>query len=133
MRKIGVILFGLLFVAIGVYLLISGNAKAKRCTEAAVGTVVGIDQEEYTDEDGNFRYTYYPVIEYKAGEKTISKKSSDGSNQSKYKIGDKLDILYNPNKVEEFIIKGDNGSNIIGIVFIALGAIAAIAGVIKRF
>ena len=49
-----------------------------------------------------------------------------------YNLNDKVDILYNPNKVEEYIIKGDKTSNIIGIVFIILGIIVCIAGVTKE-
>ena len=132
MRKIFVILFGIIFAGIGIFLLINGNELKKRCTAETVGTVVEIVREESTDSDGDMEYTYYPIIEYKAGDSVINRKSSAGSSSSKYNVNDKVDILYNPNKAEEFIIKGDNSSNILGIIFIVVGIIVAIFGVIGR-
>ena len=131
MRKLLLILVGILFVAVGIYLFATGQGLAKRCTEETKGTVVEIKREESTDADGDTSYSYYPVIEYKAGEKTLTKKSNLGTSQSKYRINDKIDIKYNPNKVEEFIIKGDNSSNFMGIAFIVAGAFVTIAGIVK--
>ena len=53
-NKIFVILFGILAIGVGIFLLVSGNNKAKRCTSEAVGTVNEIieEKEETTDEDG---------------------------------------------------------------------------------
>ena len=141
-NKIFVILFGILAIGVGIYLLVSGNNKAKRCTTEAIGTVTEIieEKQENTDEqDGaiisdTYTYTYYPVIEYKAGDKTVSKKSETGyGNKDKYKVGDKIDILYDPNKIDDYIIKNDKSSNIIGIVFIAVGVIVTGIGVVKNF
>ena len=142
-NKIFVILFGVIAIGVGIFLLISGKNKAKRCTSGAVGTVVEIieEKEENTDteEDGaivydSYTYTYYPVIEYKVGDKTVSKRSEIGyGSKDKYKVGDKIDILYDPNKPEDYIIKNDKSSNIIGIVFIVVGVIVTGVGVVKNF
>ena len=140
-NKIFVILFGILAIGVGIFLLVSGNNKAKRCTSEAVGTVNEIieEKEETTDEDGaivsdTYTYTYFPVIEYKAGDKTVNKRSETGyGSKDKYKVGDNIDILYDPNNPEEYIIKNDKSSNIIGIVFIAAGVIVTGIGIIKNF
>ena len=132
MKKILVILFGLIFVGAGVFLFIKGNDLAKRCTSSAEGTVIEIIAEDSTDDDGFTTYTYYPVIQYIANGKNVSKKSSSGSNPSKYNVNDKVDILYDPNKVEDYIIEGDKTTNILGIVFIVAGLAVAIIGVIKN-
>ena len=42
-------------------------------------------------------------------------------------MGEKVEILYNPNKIDEYIIKGDNTSGILGIVFIVVGAVLLVA------
>ena len=131
MRKIFVILFGIIFVGVGIFILARGNELAKRCTIEATGTVVEIIEETSTDADEGISYTYYPVIEYKAGDNTISKKSNNGSNPSKYNVSDKVDILYNPENVEEYIIKGDKSSTLFGIIFIVVGIFIAIVGLIK--
>ena len=134
-KKILVIVIALVFVGIGAFSIIRGNELAKRCTEEAVGTVVEIKMEESleSDEYGTHTiYTYYPVIEYKAGDKTVTKQSETGSSQSEYKINEKINILYNPQNVEEFIVKGDNSSNFMGIIFIVAGVLALGVGIFAK-
>lgn len=146
MKKILVVIIGLLFVGIGIFILVNGNEKNKRCTEETVGTVVEIKEEKSRDDDGGYKYTYYPIIRYQAGDRTITKQSSTSksssssfsiggigfsSSNSTYNVNDSIEILYNPNNVEEFIIKGDKSYNFIGIVFIFLGGLASILGIIK--
>ena len=132
MKKIFVILFGLIFIGVGVFMLIKGNNLAKRCTASAEGTVVEIITEDATDDDGFTTYTYYPVIQYIANGKIVSKKSSSGSNPSKYNLNDRVDILYDPNKVEDYIIEGDKTTSFLGLIFIVAGLAVAIIGVIKH-
>ena len=86
-----------------------------------------VAEEDHSDD--SYSVTYFPVVEYEAGGKTVSKKSSFGQNPSKYNVGDKVDVCYNPEKVEEYIIKGDTSSTFIGVIFIILGVIIAIVGV----
>ena len=132
MKKIFVILFGLLFIGVGAFMLIIGNDLAKRCTASAEGTVVEIITEDSTDDDGFTQYTYYPVIQYSVDGKNVSKKSSSGSNPSKYNVNDKVDILYDPNKIEDYIIEGDKTTSFLGVIFIVAGIAVAIIGVIKH-
>ena len=132
MKKIFVILFGLLFIGVGAFMLIIGNDLAKRCTASAEGTVVEIITEDSTDDDGFTQYTYYPVIQYSVDGKNVSKKSSSGSNPSKYNVNDKVDILYDPNKIEDYIIEGDKTTSFFGLIFIVAGIAVAIIGVIKH-
>ena len=132
MKKLGVILIGIISIAVGIFIFLSGQGKVKRCTIETVGTVVGINQESSIDEDGITTYTYYPIIEYNVGDRKITKQSENGSGASEYMLNDKVDILYNPENIEEFIIKGDK-SNIIGIVFVVVGIIVVGTGIIKRF
>ena len=132
MKKIIFILAGVLFVVVGIFFLVKGNDKAKNCTEEAVGTIVDI-RDDISSDEGEVTHTYYPIIEYKAGDKTIKKEANISTNEEfKYRVNDKIDILYNPNNVEEYMIKGDKSSNIIGIVFIVLGALAAVGGVFAK-
>ena len=132
-KKIFVILVGLLFVGIGIYSLISDKEKAKRCTQETSGTIVELKKETSEDSDGHTEYVYYPIIRYTAKGNTITKKSNIGSsNYSKYRVNEKVTIFYNPNKVEEFMIEGENGSKFIAIVFISLGSLVTIVILIKR-
>ena len=133
MKRVLPVILGIVIIAVGVFLTIKSKDLEKKCTAEAVGTVVEIVREETQDEDNFTRYTYYPVIEYKAGDRTVTKQSSTGSGTSEYNVNDKIDILYNPDNVEEYIIKGDKTSNIIGIIFIVVGIVVSVLGVIKKF
>lgn len=136
MKKILVILVGIVIVGVGIFSLVSAKGLSKRCTVEAVGTVTEIKVEESFEEDHDgvtrTSYTYYPVIEYNAGDQIVSKQSNNGSGSPNYKVNDKIDILYNPDNVEEYIIKGDKSSNIVGIVFVAVGVVVAIFGFFKK-
>ena len=134
MRKIGELLFTLLFVVIGVYLLWSGAKMKRVCTEVTEGIVVDIEKELSSDNTSDSaKYTYYPVVQYTVGGRDITKKSSNGTTNFKYYKGDKITINYDPNDVEKFIIKGDNTILIIGIVFIILGSITSVGIAISLF
>ena len=136
MKKLLVILFGLVAIGVGIFLLVTGNSMKKRCTAEAVGTVVEVieEREESADPDTvSITYTYYPVIEYTAGDKTLTQKYSTGyGNRNKFKVGDKIEILYDPSKPEDYLIKNDKSSNLIGIAFIAVGAVVTVIGIVKR-
>ena len=131
-KKIIVVLVGVLFLAVGIFMLAQGNDLAKRCTAETMGTVINLEKEESTDSDGYISYTYYPIFEYQVGEKTISQKGRMGSSNPKYHINDTVELLYDPDKPEDFVIKGDKSSNLMGIIFIVAGVALVAVGVIKK-
>ncbi|MBQ9279741.1 MAG: DUF3592 domain-containing protein [Clostridia bacterium] len=124
------IIVGAVFLALGIFMLNQSNALKERCTEEASGTVVQMVEEISSDPDST-DYTYYPVVEYQAGDQTVSKKSSIGSNPSPYQVGDKVEVLYNPDEVEEFIIVGEDTGKIFQIIFIVIGAVILVVSLGK--
>ena len=129
MKRLFILLFGIALIALGIYLIVHNNQLEKRCTVEVTGTVVDITREETTDSDGFTEHTYYPIIEYTANGETVSVKGNDGSNPSKYSIDDKIDLLYNPENVKEYMIKGDKSSQIAGIISIVVGVLLLGVGV----
>ena len=73
------------------------------------------------------RYLYFPIIEYETTERTVTKEIGSGYNTPVYRINEKIEILYNPNNVEEFIVAGENQNMVwmilggLGIVFLGVG------------
>ena len=65
---------------------IKEKEQAKRCTEETVGIVTEIKDDTSIDEDGNLTHTYYPIIQYTAGDRIITKQSSSGSSSSIYHL-----------------------------------------------
>ena len=119
----------MIVIGLGTFILVSGNKLAKVCTEETTGTIVGILREEETDSEGYTSIVYTPQIEYEVGEQLVTAKGNGSSNASDHKIGEQVDILYNPNNAEEYMIKGDNASNIGGIIWIVLGVIILLVGI----
>jgi hypothetical protein len=82
------------------------------------GTVVEM-REVYDSEDGD--YTYRPIINYtdrRGAERTYT--SATSSNPPAYEVGDRVELLYNPQKLDEVYINswGDLyiGALILGII-----------------
>lgn len=128
-RKLITIIIGIAAIGLGIFIMISGNKLAKVCTEETTGTIVGILREEETDSEGYTSIVYTPQIEYKVGEQLVTAKGKESSNASAHKVGEQIEIKYNPNNVEEYMIKGDNSSNIAGIIWIVLGVIVLLVGI----
>ena len=125
------LLVGIVFIFAGIVAMNQGNSLEKRCTQETIGKVVEvICERSYNSNENEFTYTYYPVIEYQVGDRTISQKSRSGQYPPKYTVGEQVEIYYNPNNVEEYIIKGDSTAKYLGIGFIVVGSIAAAVGFI---
>ena len=123
------VLVGIIFAIVGIIAMIQGDSFKKKCTEEAIGTVVEVICEtSYSETENQYTNTYYPVIEYSVGDRTISQISRSGHNPPKYKVGQQVEIYYNPNNVEEYIIKGDSTPKLLGIGFIVIGSMAAAVG-----
>ncbi|MCB0333781.1 MAG: DUF3592 domain-containing protein [Bdellovibrionales bacterium] len=101
---------GGILLAIGILLLVLfailvfEKVQFLSVAEKATGTVVELQYESKMvtrhDDSGkssSHRSTaYYPVVEYKAGDKSITFTSSMGSDPSYYSVGDIIDVLYEP-------------------------------------
>ena len=120
MRKIFTILFLLVFIGIGIFVISKGNHLRKACTVEAIAKVVEI-RTTTSAEDGD---SYYPVLEYNANGQIMREESSIGSSNQEYQINDNVDILYNPENPKEFLIKGEFDIRILGIIFVVLGIFA---------
>ena len=128
MQKFIGIIIGVIFIAVGAFMFFKNDSLSKNCTNEASATVVDMKEELSTDDDNS--YVYYPIIEYAANGENVRVTMSSGSSTPAYNIGDKIDILYNPKKVKEFIVKGDKSSNIFSIVFMVLGVFITGYGVV---
>jgi len=126
--------FGVLFIIIGIFVLNQSSSLKRRCTQETMGTVVDVIREEdYTHEVKSYkRYTYFPVIEYQTEDGTITQKSKSGQRPPKYTKGEQVQIFYNPNNVQEYIINGDSNLNFIGIIFVVIGIVAVVVSFIGR-
>lgn len=121
-------IIGVILIGVGVFMYFRAGQLTKVCTEGTTATVVSMREDMTSDADSGMRYLYYPIIEYVVGDRTMTKELGSGSNPPAYSINDKVEILYNPSNVEEFIVKGEN-QNIAWIIFGAVGILSLGAGI----
>ena len=124
---------GALFIVFGVFSIKSENAKAKRCVAPAMGRIVRVDVE-YEEKEDSIRKqkNYIPVFQYIVNGKTVESSSNIISrDKKKYNVGDTAEILFNPSKPSEFVIKGKSKKSGIGfgIAMLALGALLIVLGI----
>lgn len=113
---------------VGVFIIVRGIRKKNRCTEPGVATIVDIKRKEDTNDKGKTKYSYRPVLEFNVGTQTYKKAAGVKSeNRKAYKVGDKVNIKFNPLKPKEFMTTKQKTGVVTGGLVIA--ASAALAGV----
>jgi len=91
---------------LGMYMIFSDISKARKCTGETVGTVVGTESKLVRGGRRSHR-EYFPVVEYDVDGSTYWKRADIGSRSaSKYPEGSTLDVRYDPDDPEKFMIKG---------------------------
>ena len=124
-------IFGGIFIIASIGLSIFINNKKKNCTKEATAKIKEIIVSENRDNvDGFLMVSEYPKIEYDINGEHIEKVSSIGYMPKKYSVGQEVEICYNPNKYDDFCIKGDKTANIIRNVSVAVGIGIFIIGII---
>lgn len=129
MNKLMTIIISILFIGIGIFAINSGDDIANRCTIETKGTILEIVEEKTTDPKESVDHKYYPVIAYDAGAKKYEEQSKNGSNPSKYKAGQEVDMYYNKEDPQDFYIKGEASTGSYGYFFIIIGILALVFGV----
>ena len=134
MRRLTGAIIGIIFVIIGIFVLVTYSNAKKTQTAETIATIIRIDSEIQTDSDGFDTRWYYPVVKYSVNDEEYEKRLPDSgsTNSTEYKEGEEVAISYNPDKPDEFSKKGSKGGLIGGIIFIAMGFIAAIASLFGR-
>ena len=96
--------------------------KKKNCTSKAVGTVTDLVKSTTSYDKEHSVREFHPVVQYmtEKGE-SLSITSPVSTSPPKYKVGDIVNVRYDPNKPEKFYIYGDNTINIVKTVFLCVG------------
>ena len=129
MKRFVVLIIGLIFLGVGIYMYFENQRLVRVCTVERVATVVEMEKEESTDSDGYSSTIYYPVIEYEVNNDTQYARMRTGSSNPEYKIGDKVTILYNPDQSNEILVKGEKTLDIFTIIFLVAGLGITIYGI----
>jgi len=117
----------LAFVFITIKNLIVRSVKMKRCTATATATIT--DLKEIVSRRNNVvSREYVPTIQYSVEGIEYNKKFTKAYNAETYKIGQSVEIMYNPDKPSE--INKQGSSNKADIVMLCVGIVIGLVGVV---
>jgi len=121
------LIVGIVFIIFGLSSFKKTKKKAARCVAPAIGRVVRVDVDmEEKDEGHRKKKSYIPVFQYIVNGKPVESSSNISSyDKTTYKEGDTAEILFNPSKPGEFVIKGksEKSGKGFGMIMMLLGAL----------
>ena len=126
-------LIGIVFLSVGIGLRVNENKKKENCTQPVVATVKNmVKDRSYKDIDDIITYYWYPVYEYKVGDAIYTRISNIGNVKKQYEIGQKVNILVNPNNPEE-IYNDNEKQELIGKIFLVVGIALLLIGLLVAY
>ena len=120
---------GIVFLIAGIVMKNNSQKIRERCTQKTIGKVIDIAKIEMDRYD----YTWVPIFEYMVGERKFKKESRYGGVQNKYKIGQEIEVYYNPENPNDSYIGKEEGKStgffaiIIGATVIGIGIFVGIS------
>lgn len=120
------IIFGASMTLIGGFMLYQDFSKRIKCKELTQGTVVDF-REKTKKENGREKIVRYPIFEYVANGTSIRANYNMRSKAHPYELSDVVDIYYNKNKTDEFYIKGNGDSIVLGVIVLGMGLLLFLA------
>lgn len=124
-------LVGIIFFIIGILILNNRKKKEINCTSKTYGKVTDIVRHQSYDRNGGYSSSWHPVFEYNIGELKFIKESTYGSSQSKYAIGQNVEIYYNPEDYNEYYIVGDSLPKTLVTIFTSVGIGAIMIAIVS--
>ena len=114
---------GIILAGIGLLLLAAKVKTYIKCTVPIHATVVNLEKE-YTHFRGVAYTRYRPVVGYSVDGKSYTAKAYFRTyRETKYPIGSKMEICYNPKKPEEMRFVGHPFPLPMGMTFLFVGAV----------
>ena len=114
-------IIGVVFCVIGIAMLNNKKKKERNCISKTYGKVTDIVKHERYSMNGGYVTSWYPVIEYNIGGLKYIKEAVYGGTQTKYAIGQDVEIYYNPKDCNEFYIAGETLPKTLGAIFTIIG------------
>ncbi len=119
-----VVLFGAIFIGVGVIVGIVRKTQEKNCTYKITATV--LDNERGSNDSS----ALYPVYYYSYLGKEYTVKSSSGSYPPKFSVGEEVEMYIDPDDPKRYFVPVDNTTKIISIVFKIIGSVIAALGLL---
>ena len=122
-------LLGLIFFVSGVIVLKNRKKKEKNCTSKTHGKVIDILKHESKGVN-YYTYSWHPVFEYTIGNLKYVKESLYGFSESKFAIGQDVEILFNPENYNEFYVATETLPKTLGRIFTIIGILLIVIAIL---
>ena len=124
-------LVGVIFLIIGIVMLKNRKKKEIKCTSMTYGKITDIVKHNDPSTDDVYSPGWYPVFEYNIGEQKFIREYHYGSHQTRYTIGQDVEVYYNPEDYNEYYIGGDTLPKKFAIVLTLVGIVAIFIAIIS--
>lgn len=124
-------LVGSVFLIIGIAMQKNRKKKMINCTSKTYGKVTDLVRHQSYRSGGGYSSTWHPVFEYNIGELKYIKESFYGSSQSKYAIGQDIEVYYNPKDYNEYYIAGESLPKTLATIFTFVGVGVIMIGILS--
>jgi len=136
------IILGVIFIIVAINEDNSNKHLIEVCTGETVGTITDYHLTNYYEED-NYgdkieRTRYYPIFEYEINGETYSKQYEMGEDSKRFKIGEKITVMYDPANLDEYYVLEDMNTEgyragiYVGIVMIVLGVLFLVMNFVRN-
>ena len=121
-------LLGVIFLCIGLGFTANRNKKKRVCTAKAIATIVGFRRDTTSrnridiTQEVRKNQNNFPVVEFVANGKPVRLTSHFGQTNPPYRVGEQVELYYDPNNYKRYYIVGDKPQKILAIVFTSVGA-----------
>ena len=96
------------------------------CTSETTGIVIGYRTGHDNDSDGHRYKVFHPIFQYSVGGVTVKYIGEYATNERPFRLGDTVNVMYNPDKIDECYVKEYFSSrNMVLAEIIILAAILA--------
>ena len=105
--ELGNLVISIVCIVFGLFMLVSGVKKLKRCTYKTVGRIIDVSISEDKDQDGFLTNYYAPKFEYEVnGQIFQGVGDTNYRSERSVKIGGNINVYYNPENPDEHYTKG---------------------------
>lgn len=117
-------ILSIIFIGIGLFIGSLDNDIQENGiqTTATVQSIIKVNNGDH--------FSWYPVLKYKVGENYLEQRYQIGNAQPLYTVGQEILITYNAKEPESFIIENQWGVESIQLIFIGIGILLDMIGVL---
>jgi hypothetical protein len=119
--------FGLFLVAVASYVLVAA-LRLRASAQRAEGTVVRLVKIERSDSEGDPILSIHPVVAFPTQAGQVQFQGRFGTNRSAFSVGDKVTVLYYPDKPQDAQIKGFAQQFLLPLILFGTGSMVILVG-----